>query len=335
MPNGHSRSGQSPEDSSDRPPSQVGPSTPSTIEVQTDTSETGSERIEVIHELAARDGNEKLALPRQLVPRLAKRAYHLEEGNSWCQDWIQYQRNTHPLFGICLYHPLHPIRLPQRAIILVGSIVLPILYIFRVYMGFLSHEKAGGAVNLIYDITGKVTEAQQKYTNIEIQQSLVFLVTVGSLLHSMFDMVIWYLMACFCFRPGGYCHQRGGKRSAFCKTFGIYSAVLLVMISVVAATSVAVVRLSEDQEREAASMAEKFAESQFSFLLGYALELAAALFVFYFVTSTVFFSGVLGCGRLPVLGGRPYEIWMERNRNSDDPDEYDEEDTPGLQAYKV
>ena len=32
----------------------------------------------------------------ELVPKLASRSYHLEEGNSWCEDWLQYQKNTHP-----------------------------------------------------------------------------------------------------------------------------------------------------------------------------------------------------------------------------------------------
>lgn len=72
-----------------------------------------------------------------------------------------------------------------------------------VYLGLLANERAGGVVNIVYDVTGKVAEMQQKYTNIELQQSMVFLVTVGSFTHSAFDMLIWYLMACFCFRPGG------------------------------------------------------------------------------------------------------------------------------------
>lgn len=80
------------------------------------------ERLDAILERDRRRDAAELALKRRLVPRLAKRAYHLEEGNTWCQDWIQYQRNTHPVFGLCLYHPLHPVRLPQRVVVLVGSI---------------------------------------------------------------------------------------------------------------------------------------------------------------------------------------------------------------------
>lgn len=329
--------------------SQAGPSSPSTVRTADDaTIQSTKSRVEEIHRRTTRQDEEELALRRKLVPRLAKRAYHLEDGNSWCQDWIQYQKNTHPVFGLCMYHPFHPIRLPQRIIILVGSISIGFAITNCVYLGFLGSENAGGAVNYVYDTTGKLAEIQQRYTNIELEQSLVFLLTVGSFLHSFFDMLIWYLMACFCFRPGGQCQGNGdgGRVRALCQKFGIYVAVLVVIIAVVAATSMAVVRLNEDEQRQeehAASLAEQFAEerlnttedtSQFSFLLGYALELVVALFIFYFFTSTVFFSGVLGCGRLPVLGGRPYE--MRKSRMSTDDDENEEEnDGLGLQAYSV
>ena len=131
-------------------------------------------------------------------------------------------------------------------------------------------------------------------------------------------------------------------------------AVLVVMIAVVAATFVAIVRLNEDQERAAArsaTLAEQFAEEQldgendnettesssrFTFLVGYALELVFALFVFYFITSTVFFSGILGCGRIPVLGGRPYEMRKAGLGNDDEEyDENEEGDFRGMQAYGV
>ncbi len=64
----------------------------------------------------------ELEYRRAIVPKLARRAYHLEEGSGWWDDWVQYQRNTHPVFGLCLYHRLHPVRWRQRIVILIGSI---------------------------------------------------------------------------------------------------------------------------------------------------------------------------------------------------------------------
>lgn len=150
---------------------------------------------------------------------------------------------------------------------------------------------------------------------------MVFLLTVGSFLHSAFDMTIWYLMACYCCRPGGPCQGAGDDGRRSCQSCGAYAALLAVLAAIVAATFVAVARLDRDLERT--TYAEDLAADRLgvggddgqarndnlTFAVGYALELGLALFVFYFFTSTVFFSGVLGCGRVPVLGGRPYELW--------------------------
>jgi hypothetical protein len=147
-----------------------------------------------------------------------------------------------------------------------------------------------------------------------------------------------------------------------------------VILVSVGATFFVIVRLNSDineQEEYDASMAEKLAEDlvaagreganddgetssttsstgshQFSFLVGYAIELVVALFIFYFFTSTVFFSGLLGCGRIPILGGRPYELWREKIRNknkksnaANDSENNDkdksvmEQLSPGLEAY--
>jgi hypothetical protein len=109
-----------------------------------------------------------------------------------------------------------------------------------------------------------------------------------------------------------------------CQTVGIYVAVSAVLLAIGAATYFVLVRLNKDIENQAdyeATDSEEFADriigddepiSKFAFFLGYALELVVALFLFYFITSTVFFSGILGCGRVPILGGRPYEMWRER-----------------------
>ena len=53
-----------------------------------------------------------------------------------------------------------------------------------------------------------------------------------------------------------------------------------------------------------------------------------AFFVFYFITSTILFSGVLGCGRIPILGGRPYELRKEaaEKNNVDQTDDSFEDD---------
>ena len=242
-----------------------------------------------------------------------------------------------------------------------------------VFLGLLNNANAGKFVNAVYNVTGQLVEAQYRYTQVELEQSMVFLWTVGSFLHSVFDMLIWYLSACACFRPGGIT----GRNSTFCQNFGLYTAVLVVVGMVFIATLVVVTRLNEDNEKwtqllpwlgndsdnatlisnytdvvNVSSQADFFAESgevietssnssiigdimnatsfddlvnstgfsipgfslgdliytkddtKYAFLIGYLVELTIALFVYYPLTSTMFFSGILGCGRIPILGGR-------------------------------
>ncbi|KAL7497073.1 hypothetical protein ACHAWT_008449 [Skeletonema menzelii] len=275
---------------------------------------TASKRISEIHSRTTRRDREIA----ELVPKLASRSYHLVPGSSWCDDWIQYQKNTHPLFSICCHHPLHPIGRFQRVIILVGSIAFGLAITNCVYLGFLKSEQAGTAVNLIYEQAGKLSESISQRTSIDVDQSLIFLWSIGSFLHSTFDLLIWYLTACACFRPGGIFSQR-----PWCQNCGLYLTVLLVVFAVFSATSVIVLRLNADtnnvQDTTDDIIERTGLEStRFSFLLAYSLELIFAFFVFYFLTSLVFFSGILGCGRIPILGGRPYELRKEAAEKKSD-----------------
>jgi apolipoprotein N-acyltransferase len=49
----------------------------------------------------------------------------------------------------------------------------------------------------------------------------------------------------------------------------------------------------------------------YRFLISWLIEVAASLFVWYPILGTILFSGVLGCYRLPFLGGRPRDILVE------------------------
>ena len=294
----------------------------------TDTKRTSREpslasrRIDEIHSLATQREREIAAL----VPKLASRSYHLD-GNSWCQDWLQYQKNTHPVFSICFHHHLHPIGRFQRIIILVGSIAFGSAMTNCVYLGLLKSKQAGSVVNYIYDHAGKLSDIISQETSIEIEQSMLFLWTVGSFLHSTFDLLIWYLTACACFQPGGIFSQH-----PFFQKFGLYLSVLLVVASVFCATSVVVLRLNSGTQVEETTddILEGIGleSTKFSFLLAYSLELVFALFVFYFFTSTLFFTGILGCFRIPILGGRPYELRKElgaRLKTGDTAESFDDD----------
>jgi len=57
-----------------------------------------------------------------------------------------------------------------------------------------------------------------------------------------------------------------------------------------------------------------FELEDFSFLKAYCIEFAVSLFLYYPLLDTVLFSGILGCYRLPILGGRPYEVRKEEKK---------------------
>lgn len=101
------------------------------------------------------------------------------------------------------------------------------------------------------------------------------------------------------------------------------------MVVVALATLVVVWRAAEESRKEYEEEMEelgldddqaypKWGEirgvSSFSFLMGYAIEVAFALFLYFPLFGTVLFSGVLGCGRIPILGGRPLEVRREQKR---------------------
>ena len=51
----------------------------------------------------------------------------------------------------------------------------------------------------------------------------------------------------------------------------------------------------------------------FDFMIGYVIEFVLAVFVYSPLILTVVFTGVLGCnGKIPVLGGRPREVFKEQ-----------------------
>jgi len=57
--------------------------------------------------------------------------------------------------------------------------------------------------------------------------------------------------------------------------------------------------------------------SEFTFVLSYLIEMVLSLFVYYPIGVVILFSGILSCGcsnKIPVLGGRPYEIACEERR---------------------
>lgn len=265
-----------------------------------------------------------------LIPLLAKRAYHLPR-NNWCQDWIQYMRNNHPFFGICCHYRMHPLGMGQRVIILIGSIAfgLAITNVVALYFAF---DRDDNYDDIVFSFEfGNATSIPEEYRHVEVTTGMMILWTFGSGVHSFFDLLIWSISTCSCCHPGGHLHCLGCM-----KNFGSYFVVGLVMVIVAFATFLVVWRAAQESHEQYLEEKERLgygnddtypsweevrSVASFEFLVSYAVEVALALFVYYPFLGTVIFSGILGCGRLPFLGGRPlsvrnYKLRLEKERES-------------------
>jgi hypothetical protein len=162
-------------------------------------------------------------------------------------------------------------------------------------------------------------------TTYPVTKGMIVLWTVGGGLHACFDCTVWFLAACVCCLPGqALSHLERYRR------LGSLLVVLAVLLTTALSTLAVVVRAmasSSDNESmqtitgvpsaglldDALNLTEAPRDiSAYTFLIGYAIELALALVVYNPLIGTILLSGVLGCGKIPVLGGRPYELERER-----------------------
>lgn len=331
---------------------------PSTIRTDFDDDDEGSSSslsgegggggCDVLHEL--RRYEQSIAIkPDEIIPALAMRCYHLPR-NSYCEDWMQYFQNNHPLLGLFCHHKHHPIRLRLRLLHLTGSVVFGlavtnIIWLFFYYNGtdqgepVMTIQLRGFSDNNNDENNGASTAAAANGTfasdaspasdddnnnyaannKIAITQGMVLLWTVGALLHAIFDNTVWYMTACVCCLSSR-------KVSAY-RQWGTYTIVVSVLVIAVVATLAMLIRTTVEEMQQQSGYNNYNADeprvssitnrpsslslheaSVVQLLICYAIEFAIATLLYYPVIATILFSGILGCGNMPVLGGRPYEI---------------------------
>ena len=242
-----------------------------------------------------------------IIERLLQGAYHLP-GNSYWQDLWQYFGNTHPLFGICCHHPLHPIGWGLRTCFLFGSVAFGLAVTNVIYVAFVidnsKYDATYYSASYNHTLTGNQAIDSQ-LTQITVTNGMIVLWTVGGVMNAMYDVTIWTIASCKCFRSG----TPGKDRLRF------YILMLILLTVVTGSTLAVLVRATFDSNQQTAEVANKLelkytpnAES-YRFLISYAVEVALSLLVWYFLVGFVMFTGVLGCGgKVPILGGRPYEL---------------------------
>lgn len=127
------------------------------------------------------------------------------------------------------------------------------------------------------------------------------------------------------------------------------ASVFLVMLSVVAATALATFavtlrnaidsgKMSPEEVRSYGAQGEQIkvfevrnAES-YEFIIAYLIELALNYFGYYPVVGTVLFTGILGCFKYTIIGGRPAEIKEMKARRAADRRAADEKIEEGVEV---
>ena len=278
-----------------------------------------------------------------IVPILASRSYHIP-GNTWRQDWVQYFANNHPVFGLCFHHKLHPVGKCKRIIVLIGSIACGLVISNLLYLYFLSTSQGvdGEFISVDFRVNATVASQSVGISNLSFTNYQITLWTLGTFIHTMFDLSVWYMAACGCCQPGGSLEAWGPHL----RWMGSYLTLLAVTLTAATATLIVVVRATLNDHPEAVRPndslqsgglfddAVEFGETSgpaaYQFLVAWCIEVLISWFVYYFIFGTVFFSGILGCYRLPLLGGRPREVMLlERQEGLHHPatptSSYDEE----------
>mmetsp|Transcript_4122 Transcript_4122/g.5916 ORF Transcript_4122/g.5916 Transcript_4122/m.5916 type:complete len:407 (+) Transcript_4122:51-1271(+) len=307
-------------------------SSQSTIETKREPRSSSVDRLErgevdvVIREVRSISRSRESGAPASLVvPALAARAFHLP-GNTWTQDWRQYILNNHPVLGLCCHHKLHPLTCCQRILVLIGSISCGLFVSNSIYLYFLT--TAGSiddnffAVSLDANVTVQEDIDVSGTNEIVLTNYQMALWTVGTTIHSVFDVSIWFIAACGCCQTGGACEFLKS-----CRWIGTYIVMTVVILTVAFATFVVIFRASLEEsganisELNSAGIFDDAIDLQvtqgwesYQFLYSLCVELVLSLFLYYFIVATIFFSGILGCGRLPLLGGRPREVRIEKKR---------------------
>lgn len=281
---------------------------------------------ERLSEYQSRFGNSSfIEDPNCIVPLLAAQSYHIP-GNTWGQDWRQFMCNSHPLFGICLHHKLHPIKSTTRIVALIGIFVFGLAMTNLFYLFYLLNPEWDRTVLSVVLSSGEIWT---------LTTGMLLLWTLGSGIQASFNLTLWYIAACACCRPGGCLERR-----ACCPSFGKHLIRVLIFMIFVMAILILLMRVAisnttdtastngstsaEGEEGEDTTNERDFdffftseawdfdldnAEDGFQFMLAYVVQMGLSLFIYYPLIGTILMSGVVGCcGRSPIFGGRPYEV---------------------------
>jgi hypothetical protein len=217
---------------------------------------------------------------------------------------------------------------------LIGSVLFGLVITNFIYLAFVftqtNYDRQYVELRTNATRTGLYDDLDDNISVLSVTNGNIALWTIGAFIHSVFDNCIWALAACSCcIHQEGKAHKEEKLRRY--RSTGSF----LVIISVIGVTALATFAValraalttddgvkaitSASDLEESSSLAYQQAHQQllrvqvdgandYEFIIAYLVELALTYVVYYPIVGTIFFSGILTCGRYPLWGGRPYEI---------------------------
>lgn len=177
------------------------------------------------------------------------------------------------------------------------------------------------------------------YINFNVTTGIVTLLIFSGPLHVLFDLGIYFLQACPPCRVNGCCYynsnnidqyyheHRSDSKSSYYSCLrllyrqecwlwiGTYVAFCISVAAVSLAIQVTLLRASVIEEQDNNESNISYHIEDYNFMLYYLLEIFVANFIAFPIGTFTMFSGVLGCcGRIPGLGGRPYQVRKHQRR---------------------
>lgn len=242
---------------------------------------------------------------------LARRTMHLPHYTYW-QDYLQFFSNNHPLFGMCLHHPLHPLQRGHRLWMLLASIAFGLATTNIIYLYYVVHDDEVDKVLLDIELS---EISFGNFHALTVTYGMMTLWTFGGVLHTIFDLMMWYLSACSCFMTGVFCFKRSRL-----KLIGMYSVIAVTAILIVLAIFVVTLRaayeqrlrqLENGQEVDEITWDELAKVRNFSFIVGYIVELLLVYLCYYPFITFALFNGIVPCL------GRHKEIQRQKRERED------------------
>lgn len=230
---------------------------------------------------------------RMIIQRLACRRFHIP-GNTYWEDYIYWFNNNQTFVCFWLADPRHPLGRRERVINLIASLSFGLAATCSVVLWFYYHQKNFDRV-LFHFFGFKVTTGT------------LTLLSFSGPFHVAFDLGIYFIQACPPCRTGGILANHLPKSHRQCWLWlGAHVAFLITIAALSLAINFTLVRASLAADGTAQNITT--IPQYYSFLGLYLAEVIVSNFIAFPIVTFIVFSGVLGCGVIPGIGGRPYQV---------------------------